>query len=71
VPQATLTSDSTIVLVPDVLVAQNAYSRALIERGEDGGISSSDAYLLYKNMLSDYIALEGTRYPENQEFVAV
>jgi len=71
VPQATLTSDSTIVLIPDVLVVQNAYSRALVERGEDGGLSSSEAYLLYKNMLSDYIALEGTRYPENQEFVAV
>jgi hypothetical protein len=26
---------------------------------------------LYKSMLSDYIALEGTRYPENQEFVAI
>jgi len=26
---------------------------------------------LYKTMLSDYIALEGTRYPENQEFLAV
>jgi len=71
VPQATLASDSTVVLVPDVLVAQNAYSRALIERGEDGGFSSSEAYQLYKSMLSDYIALEGTRYPENQEFVAV
>ena len=71
VPQATLASDATVVLVPDVLVAQNAYSRALIERGEDGGLSSSDAYQLYKSMLSDYIALEGTRYPENQEFVAV
>ena len=71
VPQATLSSDSTIVLVPDVLVVQNAYSRALIERGEDGGMNSSEAYLLYKSMLSDYIALEGTRYPENQEFVAV
>ncbi len=71
VPQATLTSDSTIVLVPDVLVAQNAYARALVERGEDGGLSSSEAYQLYKSMLSDYIALEGTRYPENQEFVAV
>ena len=71
VPQATLSSDSTIVLVPDVLVVQNAYSRALVERGEDGGLSSSEAYLLYKSMLSDYIALEGTRYPENQEFVAV
>ena len=71
VPQATLSSDSTVVMVSDVLVAQNAYARALVERGEDGGLSSSEAYLLYKAMLSDQIALEGTRYPENQEFVAV
>jgi hypothetical protein len=71
VPQATLSSDSTVVAVPDVLVAQNAYARALIERGEDGGTNSSEAFLLYKAMLSDYIALEGTRYPENQEFIAV
>jgi hypothetical protein len=71
VPQATLSLDQTVVLVPDVLVVQNAYSRALVERGEDGGLSSSEAFLLYKSMLSDYIALEGTRYPENQEFVAI
>jgi hypothetical protein len=69
VPQATLSSNSTVVLVADTLVAQNAYARALVERGEDGGLSSSEAYLLYKAMLADYIALEGTRYPENQEFV--
>jgi len=71
VPQATMASDSTVVKVPDVLVVQNAYARALVERGEDGGLSSSEAYLLYKAMLSDYIALEGTRYPENQEFVSI
>lgn len=71
VPQATLSLDQTVVLVPDVLVVQNAYSRALVERGEDGGLSSSEAFLLYKSMLADYIALEGTRYPENQEFVAI
>ena len=71
VPQATLASDATVVAVPDVLVVQNAYARALIERGEDGGMNSSEAYQLYKSMLSDFIALEGTRYPENQEFVAV
>jgi hypothetical protein len=71
VPQATLSSDSTVVAVADSLVVQNAYARALVERGEDGGLSSSEAYQLYKAMLSDYIALEGTRYPENQEFVAV
>lgn len=71
VPQAPLSSDSTVVLVPDVLVAQNAYARALVERGEDGGLGSSEAYQLYRGMLADYIALESTRYPENQEFVAI
>lgn len=71
VPQAMLSSDSTLVLVPDVLVAQNAYARALVERGEDGGTASSEAYQLYRAMLADYIALESTRFPENQEFVAI
>ena len=71
VPQATLSSDNTVIKVSDTLVSQNAYARALVERGEDGGMSSSEAYALYKTMLSDYIALEGTRYPENQEFAAV
>ena len=71
VPQATLAADGTSVLVPDTLVVQNAYARALVERGEDGGLNSSEAYQLYRGMLSDQIALEGTRYPENQEFVAI
>lgn len=71
VPQATLSADATVVKVPDVLVAQNAYARALVERGEDGGLTSSEAYALYRSMLSDYIALEGTRYPETGEFVAI
>jgi len=71
VPQATLAADGTSVLVPDTLVVQNAYARALVERGEDGGLSSSDAYQFYRGMLADQIALEGTRYPENKEFVAI
>ena len=71
IPQASLSADATVVKVPDVLVVQNAYARALVERGEDGGLSSSEAYNLYRAMLSDYIALEGTRYPENQEFVSI
>jgi len=71
VPQAELSSDATSILVPDFLVVQNAYARALVERGEDGGLNSSEAYQLYKGMLADQIALEGTRYPENQEFVAI
>ena len=70
IPQATLTSDSTSVKVLDYLVAQSAYSRALIERGEDGGTNSSEAYALFRGMLSDAIAMESTRYPEDN-FVAV
>ena len=71
IPQATLTLGSTKVLVQDNLVAQNAYARALVERGEDGGLNSSEAYQLYRSMLSDCIALETTRFPERQEFVAI
>lgn len=71
IPQAALTSDGTSVLVPDVLVEQNAYARALVERGEDGGLTSSEAYNLYRAMLADYISLEATRFPESQEFVSI
>jgi hypothetical protein len=71
VPQAALSSDATVILMPSELVVQNAYARALVERGEDGGLSSSEAYQLYKSMLSDYIAMEATRYPEFGSFEAV
>jgi hypothetical protein len=57
--------------VPDVLVEQNAYARALVERGEDGGLTSSEAYNLYRSMLSDYISLEATRFADSQEFISV
>ena len=70
VPQAALSADATSVKVLDYLVAQSAYARALIERGEDGGTASSEAYALFRGMLSDAIALESTRYVENN-FVPV
>jgi hypothetical protein len=71
VPQAPLTSDATVILMPSELVVQSAYARALVERGEDGGLSSSEAYQLYRSMLSDYISTEATRYPEFGSFEAV
>jgi len=70
IPQAALSADGTSVKVLDYLVAQSAYARALIERGEDGGTNSAEAYALFRGMLSDAIALESTRYPEDN-FVAV
>jgi hypothetical protein len=70
IPQANLSVDGTSVKVLDYLVTQSAYARALIERGEDGGTNSNEAYALFRGMLSDAIALESTRYPEDN-FVAV
>jgi hypothetical protein len=70
IPQANLSADGTSVKVLDYLVTQSAYARGLIERGEDGGTASSEAYALFRGMLSDAIALESTRYPEDN-FVAV
>jgi len=70
IPQANLSADGTTVKVLDYLVTQSAYARGLIERGEDGGTASSEAYALFRGMLSDAIAMESTRYPEDN-FVPV
>jgi len=65
-PQAQLTDASTTLLVPTEPVIKYAYAQAVAERGEDGGMSSSEAAAMYKAALSDYIALEASRYPEEE-----
>lgn len=70
VPQVDLSADADVLLVPSEPVIAGAYARALVERGEDGGMSSSEAYGLYKGILSDYIAIEQTRFPEWDTFGA-
>lgn len=69
-PQGKLTTDGAQMLVPAEPVVQLAYARALVERGEDGGLSSSEAYALYKGILADYIAIESSRYPEEEVWEA-
>jgi len=64
VPQETLTEDSTRILVPAEPVIMLAYAKAIAERGEDGGLGSSEAYSLYKQSLADHVAIEMNRYPE-------
>ena len=51
-------------------IVLGAFARALVERGEDGGLSSSEAYALYKSSLADLISLELARSPENDTFEA-
>jgi hypothetical protein len=70
VPQVKLTSDSDVVMVPTDAVVMGAYARALAERGEDGALSSSEAYGLYRSIMSDRIAIEQSRTEEYSEWVA-
>jgi len=70
VPQAILAADATVITVPSEPVVAGAYARAIVERGEDGGLTSGEAYGLFKSVLSDYISLEKERFTEYDTFVA-
>jgi hypothetical protein len=61
VPQLDFSNSSDIIKVPAHLVQLLAYSKAIAERGEDGGLQASEAYQLYRLALADAIALEGSR----------
>ncbi len=63
-PQAEFTAASTQIKVPSEPVIFLAYAKALNERGEDNGLNSAEAYELYRQSLSDHIAAEANRYPE-------
>jgi len=71
IPQVNLTADADIITIPSEPVVMGAYARALAERGEDGGLASSEAYGLFKSILADYISLEKERFTEYDSFVAV
>jgi hypothetical protein len=71
VQQPELVNDSDVLILPSEAIEMGAYARALVERGEDGGLSSSEAYGLYKGILADQIALEASRFVENDVWVPV
>jgi hypothetical protein len=71
VPQENLASDTDTLKVPTEPVILGAFARALVERGEDGGLNSSEAYGLYKASLADAIAIESSRFVEEDGWEAV
>ena len=71
VPQLDFSNSSDIIKVPPHLVQLLAYSKAIAERGEDGGLQASEAYSLYRLALADAIALEGTRDETSSNWTAV
>jgi hypothetical protein len=70
-PQVELVANSDKLLVPHEPVILGALARAQAERGEDGGVQSAETYALFKQSLSDAIALESARYIEESEWYSV
>lgn len=70
VPETDMSSDSDTTKLPKEPVVLGALARALVERGEDGGLSSSECYALAKKALADVVAIELARSPENDAWVS-
>jgi hypothetical protein len=70
IPQAEFVNDSDVLYSPKEPIVLGAFARALVERGEDGGLNSSEAYGLYKASLADAIAIESSRYIEEETWEA-
>jgi hypothetical protein len=66
VPQNDLINPSDELLVPIEPVTHLAFAKALVERGEDGALQSSEAYALFKQVLADYVAIESGRRMEEE-----
>ena len=62
-PTPALSAASDKIKVPSEPIVFLAYAKALVERGEDAGMTSAEAYQLYQTSLADHIAIEESRYP--------
>ena len=63
-PQAELSGDSDVLLIPSKAVQMLAYAKAVEERGEDGGASANSAYATAARVLNDAIAFDSAKHPE-------
>lgn len=70
IPQAKLSTASDVILVPGDVVALGAYAKAIVERGEDAGMQSSEAWQLYRSALADAISIESGQFPNELNWYA-
>ena len=62
------TSDADVNYLPDHPIILLTYAKAIEERGEDAGVMSSSAYAAAQKHLSDYVALDAAKHPEELEW---
>jgi len=59
-----LENDTDVLSIPSQPVLLMAYAKAIEERGEDGGIGASSAYMTAGRSLNDAISLDAIKHPE-------
>jgi hypothetical protein len=57
-------ADADVCNVPTQPVLMLAYAKAIEERGEDGGVAASSAYMTATRSLNDAISLDAIKHPE-------
>lgn len=70
IPQAKLTNNNDVLLIPAEPVILGAYAKAIVERGEDAGMQSSEAWQLYRSALADAISIESGQFPNELNWYA-
>lgn len=60
-PQAELSSGSDVPLVPIAVLVEGAVTRAMAERGDDGGIATQQQEALYRDLLASAVARDSAR----------
>ena len=71
IPQADLSSDSTVMTIPSNPVLQLAFALALRERGETDGFSYQEQMRIADRALQDAISIDANKYPEEQDFYRI
>ena len=66
--QAELTNDSDDLLVPSKPVIHLAVALLARERGETGGTSTAEYFAIADKYLSDAIAIDAAKHPEEMIF---
>ena len=66
-----LNDDNDVIYIPHRPVILTALAMAIEERGEDGGQQSVNAYMMAQNAISDEIAYDAARHPEDTVWYSV
>jgi len=64
VPQATLTDLTTVIKVPVNAIVYGAWAYCMLERGEEQGFQSSDAFSMYRSQLAVAIDIDKRHHPD-------